>query len=370
VTGAGISARLVDAVIDRGLLPDRLLRLAIRGLLRRRRQRLRAGDVEARDRAERAMLALMDSSPVTLAVDEANDQHYEVPAAFFTLLLGPRLKYSSAWWPPGVTTLAGAEDAMLALTAERALLRDGQDVLELGCGWGSLTLWMAERYPRSRITAVSNSRSQAEHIRGQARERGLTNVQVVTADVGYLGVADAGAALDAGPTPALPAAAFDRVVSVEMFEHVRNQRELGRRIARWLRPGGHLFVHVFSHTSQPYTFETASGGDWMARNFFTGGMMPSHDLLLLSIDALVAEERWAVSGRHYARTLQAWHHQLEQRHDEAVALLAGARGGGEAAVRRWKVFLIACEELFAVRGGDEWHVTHLRFVRPAAGHYD
>lgn len=361
------TGRLVDGIIDRGLLPDPLLRTAIRLLLRRRRRRLLAGDVETRDRAARAVVDRMDASPVTLAVDEANDQHYEVPAAFFSLLLGPRLKYSSAWWPTGVTSLAGAEDAMLALTAERAQLRDGQDVLELGCGWGSLTLWMAERYPRSRITAVSNSTSQADYIRGQARDRGLGNVRVVTADVGRLRVADAGSA--AGSTTAdgaasLPADAFDRVVSVEMFEHVRNQRELGRRIARWLRPGGRLFVHVFSHASQPYTFETASGGDWMARNFFTGGMMPSHDLLLLTIDALAVEQRWAVSGRHYARTLRAWRRRLEDGHDEAVVLLADARGGGEAAVRRWRVFLIACEELFAVRGGDEWHVTHLRFVRP------
>ena len=352
--------RLVDRVVDRGTLPDPVLRAAIRGLLARRRRAVTAGSVEERDTRTRQLVAQLSASPVTVAVDEANQQHYEVDPAFFELLLGPRLKYSSAWWPPGVDDLAAAEEAMLALTAERAELADGQDVLELGCGWGSLTLWMAERYPRSRITAVSNSRSQATHIATRAAEAGLDNVRLLTADVGRLRVGAPGAAVDGD---VLEAGAYDRVVSVELFEHVRNHRELGRRIAGWLREEGRLFVHVFSHASQPYAFETRSGGDWMARNFFTGGVMPSPDLLPRSIDALRHEDRWPLSGRHYARTLAAWRQRLEARADEAAGLLEGPELSGEVAVRRWRVFLLACEELFSVRDGDEWHVLHHRFVR-------
>jgi cyclopropane-fatty-acyl-phospholipid synthase len=343
--------RLVDAVIDRGLLPDPLLRVVIRLLLRRRRAAITHGGVEARNARKRALLHELAASPVAIHTDAANEQHYEVPTELFELMLGPHLKYSSAWWGPGVEELAEAETAMLALTAERAELRDGQDVLELGCGWGSLTLWMAERYPASRITAVSNSATQRELIEKRAAARGLDNVTVLTRDVEHL---------------ELDAASFDRVVSVEMFEHVRNHRLLTERIARWLRPGGKLFVHVFAHTSAAYPFETGARADWMARHFFTGGLMPSDDLLLHSVRGLAVEDHWVVSGTHYARTLRAWLDRLDADRDRAVQLLEDAYGPGEGGrwYHRWRVFDLACEELFAFAGGDEWHVSHYRFVRP------
>jgi cyclopropane-fatty-acyl-phospholipid synthase len=347
-----LGARLTDAVVDRGLLPDPVLRRVVRLLLRRRRAAITAGGVEERHERKRALLAELDTSPVAIHTDEANEQHYEVPTELFELMLGPRLKYSSAWWGPGVDDLATAEEAMLALTCERAELVDGQDVLELGCGWGSLTLWMAERYPTSRITAVSNSATQRELIEKRAAEQGLDNVTVLTADVNEVD---------------LPAAAFDRVVSVEMFEHVRNHGALTRRIARWLRPGGALFVHVFAHRSDPYPFETGRRADWMARHFFTGGLMPSDDLLLRSVRDLGVEDHWVVSGTHYARTLRAWLDRLDDQRDRAVALLDDAYGRGEGRrwYHRWRVFDLACEELFAFAGGDEWHVSHYRFRRPA-----
>jgi cyclopropane-fatty-acyl-phospholipid synthase len=346
-----LGARLIDAVIDRGLLPDPLLRAAIRLLLRRRRAAITRGGVEARNARKRALLRQLAASQVAIHTDAANEQHYEVPTELFELMLGPHLKYSSAWWGPGVGSLGEAEAAMLALTAERAELRDGQDVLELGCGWGSLTLWMAERYPASRITAVSNSATQRELILKRAAERGLDNLTVLTRDVEHL---------------ELDVASFDRVVSVEMFEHVRNHRELTERIARWLRPGGKLFVHVFAHTSEAYPFETGASADWMARHFFTGGLMPSDDLLLHSVRELAIEDHWVVSGTHYARTLQAWLDRLDAARDRAVQLLEDAYGPGEGTrwYHRWRVFDLACEELFAFAGGDEWHVSHYRFVRP------
>ena len=344
------AADLLDTVVDSGRLPDAALRAAIRGLLRVRR----AADGSSPE----DLAARLDAGPVTVAVDAANTQHYEVPSAFFALMLGPRLKYSAAWWPEGVTSLAEAEEAMLDLTCRRAGIADGQDVLELGCGWGSLTLWMAERYPGARIVAVSNSSTQREHILARAAERGLSNVTVLTADVGDLGVGSHSDVVAPGR--------FDRVISVEMLEHVRNHRELGRRIARWLRPGGELFVHVFAHRSRPYLFETDGPGDWMARHFFTGGMMPSEDWIPARMDALEHRQTWRFDGRHYTRTLAAWRGLLEERREATLEVLAQGATAEEAERRwqRWRTFLIACEELFAARRGREWGVVHHRLVRP------
>ena len=338
---------LVDAVVDAGRLPDPVLRAAIRRLLALRRDERGPGEDELR----RELWA----GPVTVSVDDANAQHYEVPPRVFELMLGPRLKYSCAWWPEHGGTLAEAEDRMLDLTCRRAGLVDGQDVLELGCGWGSLTLWMAERYPGSRILAVSNSTRQRAHITAAAHARGLGNVRVVTADVGTLGV---------GETP-MGFGSFDRVVSVEMLEHVRNHRELGRRIARWLRPGGELFVHVFAHRDRTYRFETGGVGDWMARHFFTGGTMPSEDLIPAAMDALEHRQTWRIDGRQYTRTLAAWRRNLEDRRDEVVAELSvgATRAEGERRWHRWRTFLVACEELFAARDGGEWGVVHHRLAR-------
>jgi cyclopropane-fatty-acyl-phospholipid synthase len=339
----------IDAVIDSGRLPDAVLRTTIRSLLRARRS--------AAGPSREELAADLFAGPVTVAVDAANAQHYEVPADFFRLILGPRLKYSAAWWPEGVTTLAEAEDRMLELTCRRAGIADGQDVLELGCGWGSLTLFMAERFPGARIVAVSNSSTQREHIVATAAERGLTNVTVLTGDVGELGIT--------AHTDVVGAERFDRVISVEMFEHVRNHRELGRRIARWLRPGGELFVHVFAHRSRPYLFEVGGAGDWMARHFFTGGMMPSEDWIPDAIDALEHRQTWRFDGRHYTRTLAAWRELLETERDATLEVLGRGATEAEALRRwhRWRTFLVACEELFAARRGREWGVVHHRMSR-------
>jgi len=348
--GAVIDVRsLVDRVIDAGRLPDPLLRTTIRGLLRARRVR---GLEDPTALAQRLW-----SGPVTVAVDAANRQHYEVAPEVFELMLGARMKYSCAWWPSGVDDLDTAEERMLELTCRRARLEDGQDILELGCGWGSLSLWMAQRYPSSRIVAVSNSASQGRWILDRAEEQGLDNLTVLTGDVGRLGVEE--------HVDIVAHGRFDRVVSVEMFEHVRNHRELGRRIARWLRPGGELFVHVFAHRDRAYLFEVGGSGDWMARHFFTGGMMPSEDWLPTAMDALTHRQTWRVDGRDYARTLDAWRRRIDENHASLVAALAvGASAEeGERRLARWRTFMIACEELFAFDRGREWGVVHHRFSR-------
>lgn len=331
---------VLQRLVNSGWVPEPLLRAGIRAVcaLRLRQERRRAPEYP------QALIAELRRSDIAIEPAAPNAQHYEVPAAFFALVLGPHLKYSSGYWAAGVDNLAGAELAMLELTAERAGLADGQRILDLGCGWGALTLWAAARFPRSRLTAISSSRSQRDHIVAQARQRGLANVTVETADV---------------RTAVLPAGAFDRVVSIEMFEHMRNYQALLRRIAGWMAPGGTLFVHVFAHRHHAYPFEDAGLSDWMAREFFTGGIMPSARLLHGFQDDLEIARDWQLDGTHYARTAEAWYANLMVHRAEAVAIL-----GDPARLQRWRVFFLACAELFGFRAGREWLVAHYLFRAP------
>lgn len=331
---------------ERGRLPDSLVRFGIRRMLSSRLRELQ-GDEQRR---RTAFIDECARSPVAAVPDKANEQHYEVPAAFFDLVLGPNRKYSCGYWPDAGTRLDQAEAEALAITCNRAQLHDGQSVLELGCGWGSLSLWMAERYPLSRITAVSNSASQRQFIEQQSQRRGLENLEVVTADINEF----------------QPSDRFDRVVSVEMFEHVRNHGELLRRIAGWLNPGGKLFVHHFCHRTTPYFFEPQGESDWMARHFFSGGVMPCEDLLAAYPSDLRLENQWQWNGRHYARTCDAWLANLDSVRDRALPVLAEVYGDHAADLwlHRWRIFFMACSELFAFHGGREWFVTHCLFTKP------
>ena len=335
---------LVLGLVERGLVPDSLVRTGIRTLLERRLEDDVPADPEARAQAAARVRDAMAESPVAVATDAANRQHYEVPPGFYELVLGRHLKYSSCYYPTGNETLDEAEAAMLALTCERAGLADGQDVLEMGCGWGSLTLWMAERYPASRITAVSNSAPQRRFIEGRAASRGLDNLTVVTADMNEF----------------RPEGRFDRVVSVEMFEHMRNWRLLLSRVAEWLQDDGRLFLHVFCHREVPYFFEDQGEDDWMARHFFTGGLMPSLALPGEVGPDFEVERQWPVSGVHYQKTARHWLEKLDARRGAVEELFAGVYGPNEAGrwVERWRVFFMACEELFGYRGGEEWLVGH------------
>ena len=334
---------------ERGWLPDPVLRYGIRRLCADRLREESAGGVEVVADRMAARIAGLRESPVAVHVDAANRQHYELPADFFRQCLGPRLKYSSCYYPTGKETLAQAEEAMLALYSERAALADGQDILELGCGWGSFTLWMAEHYPNARITAVSNSAPQRAFIEQRCRESGFHHVKVITQDVNTL---------------PLPEASFDRCVSIEMFEHMRNYRTLMGRIGAALRPGGKLFVHIFCHREFLYPFETEGEDNWMGRHFFTGGLMPAADTLLHFQEALAIERRWLVDGTHYERTSNHWLERQDAQKDAVMATLQSAYGDAAPLwFQRWRMFWMSCAELFGYDQGREWMVAHYRFNR-------
>jgi cyclopropane-fatty-acyl-phospholipid synthase len=334
---------------ERAVLPDWLIRVGIRHLLAGRIRDVERGDVAQKRAAQREFIRELRHSPIAIEPEAANVQHYEVPTAFFKQVLGPRLKYSCCYYASPETSLPEAEEEMLDLFCRRAGLEDGMRVLELGCGWGSLCLWVAEKYPTCRVLAVSNSRTQREYIGSRCAELGLENVDVVNANVAEFDTATR----------------FDRVVSVEMFEHVRNYERLMTRIAGWLDHGGKLAVHIFCHRDAAYPFETEGKDDWMGRHFFTGGIMPSQELLLHFQRDLVLEELWAVSGIHYARTLEEWLLRCDAGREGLLSLFQADLGPieGKRQFQRWRMFFMACAELFSYRGGNEWFVSHYLFAK-------
>lgn len=342
MTDALVSIALTAS--ETGALPDAAIRFGIRRLCA---SRLRQ---EARRNASGQLAAGLGREPVAPAPKAANRQHYEVPVAFFGKVLGPSLKYSCCHWEHPDSTLAEAEVAALRTTCARAGIEDGQDVLELGCGWGSAALWIAQHYRLCTVTAVSNSRSQRNFIMDRAVQLGLENLTVLTADMNEFDMRKR----------------FDRIVSIEMFEHMRNHAELMRRIAGWLKPGGRLFVHLFCHRRYHYEFETEGPANWMGRYFFTGGLMPSADMLPSCQDHLELYRQWMWSGTHYRRTALAWLENLDQDRKKVLAVFRDFYGAEQARLwlARWRIFFLACAELWGYKGGSEWYVSHYLFGKP------
>jgi len=345
------------ALLERDLIPDRLIRTGVRRLLRQRLREEDKGSPESQQAHLMTLIAQLKLGPVAIETSAANAQHYEVPARFFELTLGNRLKYSSALWLESTRTLNEAEETMLSLTAERANLSDGQRVLELGCVWGSLSLYMAERFRHSQFVGVSNSASQKQFIDGRARARGLHNLQIITADMNVF------------QAPGK----FDRIVSVEMFEHMRNYEQLLGRIASWMGPDAKLFVHIFSHLRFAYPFEVRDNADWMAQHFFTGGIMPSDTLLLYFQRDLRLQQHWQLEGTHYQKTADAWLQNMDAHRTQILDLFAETYAQGRATTERsaealrwlvrWRVFFMACSELWGYRNGREWIVSHYVFSK-------
>lgn len=332
---------------EKGLLPDSVVRVGIRHQLRERLAEIQAGDVEHSAEAEHTLLELMQQSPIAEVPELANAQHYEVPAEFFATVLGGQRKYSCAYWPDPIADLDQAEERALQTTVKRAQLADGQRILELGCGWGSLSLFMARHFPKSHIVAVSNSHSQAEFIRQEAALHHFNNLEVITCDMNQF----------------TPEGRFDRVVSVEMFEHMRNWQSLFNNINSWLTESGLFFMHIFVHRSTPYLFQDNGPGDWMSRHFFSGGMMPNADLPTRISSPLMLERRWFWSGEHYAKTSNAWLARMDSHRSQLRPLFQSTYGADFADIwwQRWRIFFMACAELFAYNKGQEWFVGHYLF---------
>jgi cyclopropane-fatty-acyl-phospholipid synthase len=342
-------------LLERNLVPDSVIRSRIRALLQARLAEEDKGDPERQQQHLMELIRRLKASPIAINTADANEQHYEVPTEFYLRVLGKHLKYSSCYYERRDEDPAGGLDAaearMLQLTCERARLADGERILELGCGWGSLSLWMAAKYPRAQITAVSNSRTQKEFIDARAAERGLKNLTIVTSDMNVL----------AFP----PDTQFDRVVSVEMFEHMRNYDELLKRVAGWMKPGATLFVHIFTHNRFAYPFEVRDETDWMAKYFFTGGIMPSDDLLHYFQRDVRLIDHWQVPGWHYQLTSEAWLQKMDAAKSDVLPILAQAYGAEQVTKWwvYWRVFFMSCAELFGYDRGREWLVSHYLFEK-------
>ena len=345
---SSVTARAVDWT-ETGLVPDSVIRAGIRRLLDRKLNEIHAGDVQKAAIIKNRFVKMMGDSPIALVPHLANEQHYEVPASFFSEVLGRHRKYSSCYWPTGVEDLEAAEEAALQVTVERAGIEDGMKVLDLGCGWGSLSLWIAEHFPNASVTSVSNSRSQHDYIRAAAGNRGLDNIEVLVSDMNDF------------QAPGT----YDRVVSVEMFEHMRNYPELFRRISNWLEPDGRFFMHIFCHRTTPYEYIDKGPSDWMSRHFFSGGIMPSADLPMRIGRDLTVDKHWQWNGEPYARTLRAWLQRMDSRKHAVMPILEETYGEDQADRwrMRWRIFFMACEELFAYNGGSEWYVSHYLLKR-------
>jgi len=333
------------SLAENGFVPTWLIRAGIRSRLARKLE------IES-ERPENFKSSLVDflrRSPIAIATDDANQQHYEVPTDFYTFILGPRMKYSACLWNEDIQNLEQAEVASLKQVAQRAELSDNLKILELGCGWGSFSLWASETYPKSQFTAVSNSFTQADHIREQAHQRGIHNLKVITENM-----------LDFHPSEQ-----FDRIVSIEMFEHMRNYEQLLQRISSWLKDEGKLFVHIFSHKKYAYLYEAEDKDDWMSNYFFTGGIMPSHDLLSHFNKDLVIEQQWRQNGLNYTHTLEAWLKNLNRNEKRISDIFSEHYGDDQIRIwlNRWRMFILACSELFAYGRGEEWGISHYRFEK-------
>ena len=341
---------LLIKLAEKGFLPDSLIRLGIKRLCSQRLLQATSFSDADMEKEHAAWIDVLKKSPIALVPEKANEQHYEVPPRLFELVLGKNLKYSSGFWPEGVSSLDQSESAMLELTAERAGLFDGQDILELGCGWGSLTLYMAAHFPKSKITAVSNSNDQRQFIEERCRQLKLENITAITADMNDFNAEGL----------------FDRVVSIEMFEHMRNYEKLLGRVNAWLKKEGKLFVHIFSHQKVAYPFEDKDDADWMAREFFSGGQMPSHRLLMSFPEQMKIEKDWRVSGTHYEKTSLAWLQKMDKNKAEVIELFKKTYGEEDASLwfQRWRIFFMSCEVLFGYNHGSEWGVSHYLFEKP------
>lgn len=350
----GAFVRLITPVLYMNIIPDVLVRFFVRFFLS---QALHGdftgvyrGGIEAAHERKRAFLKEIAGMPIAVQTRDANEQHYEVPTAFYDLCLGERKKYSACIWDKSTSTLEEAERASLKQVCERAGVEDGMSILDLGCGWGSLSLWLAEHYPKAKIVGLSNSNTQREYIMSKCKERGFTNLTILTKDINEFDTD----------------LRFDRIMTIEMFEHMKNYPRLMGNCARWLNPGGKLFVHIFVHKLYPYHFVVRNDADWMAKYFFSGGTMPAADTLVYCQgEDLCIEDSWQSNGKHYAKTLDAWLARMDANLPKVRKLFRECYGKGNESkwIFQWRMFFIVCSESFGYGKGDEWFVMHYLFTK-------
>ena len=339
---------LALSMVEKGFISDLLVRTGIRALLRKRLIDINSSECELADKNQMKMISVMNASPIAMNTSSANEQHYEVPPEFYELVLGERFKYSCCFWDEDTDDLNRAEINALKITCKRAMLNDGQSILDMGCGWGSLSLWIAENYPNTSVLSVSNSKTQKIFIENIAKSKHLTNIQVITEDMKEFNTDKK----------------FDRIVSLEMFEHMKNYKKLFSRVSSWLKNDGLFFMHIFCHKTVPYEFIDNGPNDWMSRHFFTGGIMPSDDLPLFFQDDLSIMKRWRWNGNHYARTCNAWLKRMDSEEPAIAEVLEKVYGDNKEQWRqRWRIFFMSCAELFAFNGGNEWYVSHYLFKK-------
>lgn len=332
---------------ENGTLPDFLIKRGIKNLCNDRLKWAKSLGPDRLHEHNQKWIEELKQSPIALVPEKANEQHYELPPSFFDIVLGSNLKYSSGFWPTNQTTFDQSEVEMLELSCKRAELEDKQDILELGCGWGSLTCFMAQKFPNSNITAVSNSKDQKKHIEARCKKLKLTNIEVITCDMNDFDIDKK----------------FDRVVSIEMFEHMRNYGTLLNNISKFLNDGGKLFVHIFTHHTLMYPYVDNGPGDWMAREFFSGGQMPSHNLLLNFQEDLKIEKTWKINGTHYSKTSYAWLDKMDNNKKEIIEIFNDTYGNDNSKMwfQRWRIFFLSCAVMFGMENGTEWGVSHYRF---------
>ncbi len=338
---------MIFSLLEKNLIPDLLIRVGIRALLRDRLEEENKGSLEKNQEHLNQYIEILKNSPIAINTQDANEQHYEVPTEFYQYVLGKRMKYSGGLWKKDVESLDVSEEDMLALSVERAEIKNGDSILELGCGWGSMSLYLAEKFPKSKVVGVSNSKTQKEYIDAVAREKKFKNLTIITKDMNVFTTKDK----------------FDKIVSVEMLEHMKNYQVLFKKISSFLKPGGKFFIHIFSHKTFAYPFEVRDESDWMAKYFFTGGMMPSHDLFLHFQDDLSIEKQWTVDGTHYGKTSEAWLKNMDKNKSKIIPIFE--KTYGKENVTKWwvywRVFFLACAELWDYDDGQEWIVSHYLF---------
>ena len=333
---------------EKGRIPDFLIKAGIRNLCSQRLKWVDEMEEENLVKHNENWVKKLKNSPIALVPEKANEQHYELPPKFFELVLGANLKYSCGLWNQN-SDLDKSESDMLEIYIEKSGIKDGMDILELGCGWGSLTFFMAKSFPQSKITAVSNSNDQREYIESKCKLNNIENINVITCDMNDFNISKK----------------FDTVISIEMFEHMRNYEKLLKKISSFLKEKGTLFVHIFSHKSIVYPYEDRGPSDWMAREFFSGGLMPSHDLLSNFQDDLKLQKKWVISGEHYKKTSYAWLQKLDKNKSTIIELFKKTYGTNEAIIwfNRWRIFFLACAEMFGMKNGSEWGVSHYLFKK-------